>query len=249
MTINAHTFGGLWFVTSPRASSTLADICFYASWARLRLNFLGGLDAAEIVGGFEREDDATAVARALLAKRDGESGTCDACGKPFPRGSFCSFCFPNVDPSEVRVACQNYAIGCGGPVFVRREPCLNGEAARACSCSGQETGAEHAPFCACYVDPSEIENDEADARAESAALDVGEEQIADAVREKLDPVAIVEHVAEGAADALAEQITDRMIRAFVESTDVDKLAGAAADKLADAFDAKLLALLIARLGK
>jgi hypothetical protein len=204
-TINARTFGGLWFVTTPRASSTLVDVCFYASWARLRLNFLGGLDAAEIVGGFEREDDAIAVARALLAKRDESSGTCDACGKPFPRGSFCGFCFPNVDPSEVRVVCQNHAI-------------LDAD-------------------------------DDADARAESAALDVDEVEVADAVREKLDPFAIVEHVAEGAADALAEQITDRMIRAFVESTDVDKLAGAAADKLAEAFDAKLLALLIARLGK
>lgn len=64
------TVESLWYVLKPGPSSQFDDICFEATHAQIRLQYLGGLDPAQIVAAFLDGSEASAAASGLLAKRD-----------------------------------------------------------------------------------------------------------------------------------------------------------------------------------
>lgn len=69
-----------WVVTKPNQQSTLPDILFEADPARLRLQFLGGLDPGDIAGVFTEHGEAEALAQWLLGNIEvwlGESASCE----------------------------------------------------------------------------------------------------------------------------------------------------------------------------
>jgi len=56
----------IWVVIKPTKHSTMRDILFHADMSRLRLQFLGGLTAREIVGVWTTRREAEKVAKSLL---------------------------------------------------------------------------------------------------------------------------------------------------------------------------------------
>ena len=55
-----------WVVTKPSPVSELVDICFECTFARLQLQYLGGLRPADIHGIYTGEGEATRTAMWLL---------------------------------------------------------------------------------------------------------------------------------------------------------------------------------------
>ena len=58
-----------WVVTKNYEHSTLADILFKDDWAGMRLQFLGGLKAKEIVGVYMFKHEALKAAKKEMMKK------------------------------------------------------------------------------------------------------------------------------------------------------------------------------------
>ena len=59
-----------WIVTKPTAKSTIKDMLFEADLKDLSLQFLGGLNAKDIVGLFTEKHEAADFAVSLLAAEE-----------------------------------------------------------------------------------------------------------------------------------------------------------------------------------